>query len=137
MKESSSNFVSSNTANQGGGESNGKAFDVSDALDKSLNLTTDALVASQAAAGVGWKQMVRAVPILKQLGVATGIVGFVNHGVNFYKDPNWKDGLEMAGQLGVWGLKVAFPESYVIDAVEFGYNNGTMVFDTIWDHNHK
>ena len=67
MKESSSNFVSSNTANQGGGESNGKAFDVSDALDKSLNLTTDALVASQAAAGVGWKQMVRAVPILKQL----------------------------------------------------------------------
>jgi hypothetical protein len=34
-------------------------------------------------------------------------------------------------------LKIAFPEAYVIDAVEFGYNNGTMVFDTIWDHTHK
>ncbi|MFI5161249.1 MAG: DUF6443 domain-containing protein [Sphingobacteriales bacterium] len=124
-------------ANQGGSESNGKAFDVSEVLDKSLNLTTDAIVGAQAVAGVGWKQMVREVPILKQLGVAAGIVGFANHAVNFYKNPNWKDGLEMAGQLGVWGLKIAFPESYIIDAVEFGYNNGTMVFDTIWDHIHK
>lgn len=117
--------------------SNGEVFEVSNMLDLSLNLNNDLIVISQAAAGIKWKNMLKEVPILKQIGTATGIISLVDHGINFYKKPNWKDGLEMGGQLGIMAFKVAFPEAQIINVIEFGFNNGTAIFDAIWDSKHK
>ena len=74
--------------------------------------------------------MISEVPVLKQLGVVTSVVSLYNHGSNFIKDPNWKDGLEFLGNAAIITAKILFPEATLtINGVEFIYNNVTTAID--------
>jgi hypothetical protein len=121
-------------AQSGGGASTLETVaNVADALDKSLTLNTDMLAGALISAKSLTKEtfkVISDVPILRRFGQATGAVGFIEHSANFIHNPNWTDGLEAAGQLGIWGAKLMFPEALIIDAIELGYNNATMIYDS-------
>ena len=106
---------------------------VSETFDRSMVATGDVIFSSLALSSSLTKEtfnIISDVPVLKQLGYVTTAVSIYNHASKFYKDPNWKDGLELAGNVAILAAKVLFPEATVaINAAEFIYNNITTVVD--------